>query len=111
MVNLTLTRHQVRVKLGLLDALAAEVFALTVFLCDDLLQLKPALITSSNQAATASRFFVIAGKLPMELQMILCHRAVGSTKQNFLLKDSEVAFKSLTWNSPPPHPLSVNEDP
>jgi len=39
MVNLTLTRHQVRVKLGLLDALAAEVFALTVFLCDDLLQL------------------------------------------------------------------------
>jgi len=29
------------VKLGVLDALAAEVFALTVFLCDDLLQLKP----------------------------------------------------------------------
>ena len=36
------TRHEVRVKLGVLDELAAEVFALTVFLCDDLLQLKPA---------------------------------------------------------------------
>ena len=29
------TRHEVRVKLGMLDALAAEVFALTVFLCDE----------------------------------------------------------------------------
>ena len=31
----------------------------------------------------------------MELQMILCHRVVGSMKQNILLKDSEAAFKSL----------------
>ena len=31
----------------------------------------------------------------MELQMILCHRAVGSTKQNILHKDSEAAFKEL----------------
>ena len=31
----------------------------------------------------------------MELQMMLCHRAVGSTKQNILHKDSEAAFKSL----------------
>jgi len=30
----------------------------------------------------------------MELQMILCHRAVGSMKQN-VLKDSEAAFHSL----------------
>ena len=38
---------------------------------------------------------MIAAKLPMELQMILCHRAVGSMKQNILRKDSEAAFKSL----------------
>ena len=81
----------------MLDELAAEVFALTVFLCDDLLQLKPA----SHQAATpdpttaATRFFTISAKLPMELQMILCHRAVGSMQQNILRKDSEAAFKSL----------------
>jgi len=87
--NPALTRHEVRVKLGMLDELAAEVFALTVFLCDDLLQLKPAADTG------ALRFFTIAVKLPMELQMILCHRVVGSTKQNILRKDSEDAFKSL----------------
>jgi len=46
--NPVLTRHEVRVKLGVLDELAAEVFALTVFLCDELLQLKPA----SHPAAT-----------------------------------------------------------
>ena len=82
-------RHEVRAKLGMLDGLAAEVFALTAFLCDELLQLKPA----SHLAAT--RFFIMASKLPMELQMILCHRAVGSKKQNILSKDSEAAFKSL----------------
>jgi len=31
----------------------------------------------------------------MELQMILCSRAVGSMKQNILRKDSEAAFKGL----------------
>jgi len=82
------------VKLGVLKELAAEVFALTVFLCDELLQLKPA---SHSAAATASatQFFTISSKLPMELQMILCHRAVGSMKQNILPKDSEAAFKDL----------------
>ena len=39
LVNPAHTRHELRVKLGVLEALAAEVFALTVFLCDDLLQL------------------------------------------------------------------------
>jgi len=85
------TRHELHAKLGLLDELAAEVFALTVFLCDDLLQLKPA----SYPATAATRFFTIAKRLPLELQMILCHFAVGSIKQNILRKDSEAAFKSL----------------
>jgi len=71
--------------------LAAKVFALTVFLCDGLLQPKPPALISNP----AVRFFTIASKLPMELQMILCHRVVGSMKQNILLKDSEAAFQSL----------------
>jgi len=87
------TRHEVRVKHGMLDALTAEVFALTVFLCDDLLQFKPASHPAAA-AAAAIRFFAIASKLPMELQMLLCHRAVGSMKQN-IRQDSEAAFKSL----------------
>jgi len=91
-----LTRHEIRMELGMLNELAAEVFALTVFLCDDLLQLKPArAITNNSAVAAATQYFVIAARLPMELQMILCHRAVGSMKQNILLKDSEAAFKSL----------------
>jgi len=69
---------------------------LTVFLCDELLQFRPALFASPMcNAATATRFFAIAFRLPMELQMMLCHRAVGSMKQNILRKDSEVAFKAL----------------
>jgi len=82
------------VKLRLLDELAAEVFALIVFLCDDLLQLKPAFAATFSPPG-AFRFLTIAAKLPMELQMVLCRRAVGSTKQNILRKDSEAAFKSL----------------
>ena len=99
MTNPVRTRHEIRVKLAGLDDLAADRFALTVFLCDDLLLLKPALTTNheaaSTSAITAPRFFVIASKLPMELQMILCHHAVGSMKQNILRKDSVAAFKAL----------------
>ena len=73
----------------MLDELSAELYAVIVFLCDDLLQLRPA------SRAAATRFFFIASKLPMELQMILCHHVVGSDKQNILRNDSEAAFKSL----------------
>jgi len=46
LANSAQTRHELRVKLGVLDALAAEIFALTVFLCDDLLHLKPSLLVA-----------------------------------------------------------------
>jgi len=68
------TRYEIRVKLGMLDEVAAEVFALTVFLCDDLLRLKPALPITTITASAATRFFTITKRLPMELQMMLCHR-------------------------------------
>ena len=98
MANQAQTRHELRVKLGLQDELAAELFAVMVFLSDDWLQLKkPDPATSSSAAAAAIQLFAIARRLPMELQMILCHRAVGSSKQNILHKDSEAAFKSLAW--------------
>ena len=98
--NPTQTRHELRVELGVLDALAAEIFALTVFLCDDLLHLKPSLLVAITIAiitatTAATRFFAIAKRLPMELQMVLCHRAVGSMKQDILRRDSEPAFHSL----------------
>jgi len=73
---------------------AAEVFALFVFLCDDLLQLEE---TGDQKQATAAaiRFFGIARRLPMEVQMIVCRRLVDSVKDSILVKDSEVAFKDL----------------
>jgi len=59
------TRHAMRVELGLVDELAAEVFALVVFVSDGLLQIKN-LVDSTTPAA---RFFRIASRLPLELQM------------------------------------------
>ena len=94
--NPSQTSHEVRVKLGVLDALAAELYAITVFLCDGLLQLKLTAMEPSNRAAIpAHQFFVIAKRFPLELQMILCHRVAGSMKQNILHKDSEAAFQAL----------------
>ena len=74
---------------------------MTVFLCDGLRRFTLALAStlSFNPSATAvtaaARFFAVAFRLRMELQMVLCHRIVGSTKQNVLRKDSESAFQSL----------------
>jgi len=92
--NPTQTRHEVRVKLGVLNELAAEVIAL-ISLCAMNFFNSSQLSTITPTTETATRFFVIAKRLPMELQMVLCRRAVGSMKQNILHQDSEAAFKSL----------------
>ena len=89
------TRRELRVKLGVLDELAAEIFALVIFLCDDQLQLKPALATIDTSNSAALSFFSIVRRLPMEMQMMLCRRVAGSVKDSILSKDSEAAFKSL----------------
>jgi len=46
-------------------------------------------------ATPAARFFLIARQLPLELQMVLCFRLVGSAKEIIPGKESEAAFKSL----------------
>ena len=71
------------------DGLAAEMFALVVFVSDGLLQVK---VTTSSPAA---RFISIAAQLPLELQMVLCLRQMGSDKEIIPGKESEVAFKEL----------------
>jgi len=85
----TQTRHTMRVELGFLDDLAAEMFALVVFASDGLLQI------NDTTPSPAARFFSIARRLPLELQMMLCFRQVGSCKEIIAGKDSEVAFKEL----------------
>jgi len=84
------TRHAMRVELGLLDELAAEMFALVVFVSDGLLE-----INDTMTPSPAARYFSIATQLALELQMVLCHRVVGSAKEIISGKDSEMAFKEL----------------
>jgi len=84
------TKHAMRVKIGWYDGAAAEVFALVVFVSDGLLQ-----INETTTATPAARFFSIARRLPLELQMIVCYLVVGSAKETIPNKESEVAFKSL----------------
>ena len=82
------TRHQVRVQLGLADSLATELFAAVVLVCDEYYAL-----TAGQDSRR--RFLKMAARLPMELQMVLCHRVYGSLKGNILAKDVEVAFKVI----------------
>jgi hypothetical protein len=94
--NPTQTRHEIRVELGLVDKDAAELFAMIIFLCDDFLRLKnPTDSPSSSNTTGTSRFFTIMMSLPIELQMMLCYRVFGSSKENIKSKDSEPAFKHL----------------
>jgi len=93
------TRAWVRQELRYHERAAAALFAQVVFLCDGLVTLpsldSPTTSTKTVAEEEATRFFGIAGRLPMELQMVLCHRVVGSTRDIIQTKDTEVALKSL----------------
>ena len=69
-------RHEVRVELGWYDERASEVFAVVVFLCDNLLRIA----RCCRKRNRTARFFRIARRLHLELQGLLCHRVVGSAK-------------------------------
>jgi len=86
----TKTRHAMRVELGWYDDQVAKMFALVVFISDGLLQ-----INDTTSPSPAARFFTIARQLPLELQMVLCYRLVGTAKEIIPGKDSEEAFKWL----------------
>ena len=88
--NRAQTQYELRLELGLPVALASEMFALVIFLGDDTLKIR-----ETEAQTPTGRFFTIVKRLPMELQMILCHRAFGCNKQNILSRDSELSFKQL----------------
>ena len=91
------TRDAIRVEIGWYDEATSEIFALVVFVSDGLLQ------TKDTTPTPAVRFFSTARRLPLELQMIVCHLVVGSAKEIIPGNESEVAFKSLAsrlvWSS------------
>jgi len=69
------TRHSVRMELGWYDEAAAEMFAIIVFVSDGLLQVT-----------------LGATRLPLDLQMVLCHRVVTSARETIKATYSELAF-------------------
>jgi hypothetical protein len=93
-VHPVLLRHEMRLELGWLETEAARFFAAVVFLSDGLLRLKVRNFAITMDA-TRSRFLRIAERLPLELQMVLCHRLVGSSKSTVLGVHSEPAFREL----------------
>ena len=84
------TRHAIRVELGFIDELAAEMFAMVVLVSDELLQ-----VNDATTPSPAARFFSVAAQLPLELQMVLCYRLVGSTKEIIPGTERELAFQEL----------------
>lgn len=97
-------RHQMRLEVGWYNETAADLFAQVVFLCEGLVRCSFG--TSRN---TAHQFFRIAQKLPLELQMVLCYRAVGSMGTCIPGKEREAAFKFLAANRPEPR-FPLNPD-
>ena len=87
------TSQQLRELPELRDSFISDLFALVVFLCDDLLI--PSAASTSAAFHKAARFFQITKRLPMELQMMICNRAFGVGKDIVLTKHSEPAFKRL----------------
>ena len=76
------------------SAVAHNIFAMIVFLCENLLAISVSSSSSSPKSA-ARRFFAIAVQLPIELQMSLCHRVQGSSRDIILSTKSEIAFRVL----------------
>jgi len=66
---------------------AADLFALVVFISDGLKKIKP-----RQQETPAARFFNVAAKLPLELQMVLCLRTCHSPRDFIQKKYSEEAL-------------------
>ena len=97
------TRQQLRELPELRDFFISDLFALVIFLCEDLLVFRGEATTPSSLSTIphkAVRFFQIVQCLPMELQMVLCNHVFGAGKDHVLTKHSEPAFKKLVKLSP-----------
>jgi len=86
------------------DTMAASVFSALIFLCDDLLKFKGSDGSSGGSDDnydndSTARFFRIATKLPLEMQMILCYRLSRSTKDLIPSVSTEAGlrYEALVW--------------
>lgn len=94
------TQFRMKICIGEEEAIPAYAFACTVFISDDFLKIRHRQFTRATHGASeAARFFQIACKLPLELQMLLCNRIVRSNRDLVPRFESEVAFKQLARES------------
>jgi len=83
------TRVRLRRELALPSEEVAEAFACAVLLSDGYLQRR------SLSAVEHSRFWGIITRLPMELQMLLCHRLYESSGQTVLARNVEAGLRNV----------------
>jgi hypothetical protein len=105
LVRPDITRHEIRAELGLTSGTVPAMFAVIVFICDGLLAINPAVLgtvetirgrgPAESPSEGSVRFLRVAVRLPLELQMVLCHIAFGSSGNTIPATESEIAFRSL----------------
>lgn len=84
---------ELRARLGLNTEDAARIFALVVYLCDGHFSVEWSVSVADNTAAR--RFFRLAQRLPMELQMMLCNRVYGVDKDRIPVRETERALREI----------------
>jgi len=81
---------------GVREHFVGHLFALVIFHSDSF-----TVINERTASSDTRRFLKIASRLPLEIQMVLCNRIFGSSKDIILSKYSEPYFKCLarttTW--------------
>jgi len=93
--NEGLARHQARLEIGPgpFDARWLDTYAIMIFISDGLLQMCAVLTLVVRQ--DTGRFFGMGQRLPLDLQMVLCRRLVGSGRAVIAVADAEPAFQHL----------------
>lgn len=90
-------RMRMRLLLGFGEPYIGQLFALLVFYSDGFVR------ASGTTPPATSKFLAISSQLPLDLQMVLCNRVFGSSKNIVRTKHSELGFKwlarAVTWSS------------
>jgi len=84
-------RNRLRRQPGLREYYIGHLFALVVFHSDSFV-----VVNEKTAHSCTKRFFRIASRLPLDLQMVLCNLIFGSPKDIIPLRDSEPGFQLLT---------------
>jgi len=83
-------RNRLRRQPGLREYFAGHLFALVVFHSDNFVA-----INERTAHSDTKRFFTITSQLPLDLQMVLCNRIFGSSKDIIVSRNSEPGFRLL----------------